>query len=299
MKKVVIFGAGNIGQLLYSRVKDRQNVLFFVDNNYEKHSITYAEVMPPSVLTETNFDLIYIAAVAGLESIYKQLTEDLRVLPNKINRLYAEYWQNHNSTTFRFKDVEELRVKFLNSFAFYAYEHNIEGAVAEIGVFQGHFSCEINRVFPERKLYLFDTFGGFDGRDLNIESNINPESYSLFKNWVVEGVDYLKDGNVSLVLEKMPHPESCFIKKGYFPETFDIENESFVFINIDTDLYQPTKAGLEVFYPLMSKGGVILVHDYFCCVGVAKAVDEFIGKEGLTAIPIGDLMSIAIVKNDK
>ena len=35
MKKVVIFGAGDVGQILYSYIKDTQEVLFFVDNNYD------------------------------------------------------------------------------------------------------------------------------------------------------------------------------------------------------------------------------------------------------------------------
>ena len=34
----------------------------------------------------------------------------------------------------------------------------LEGAAAEVGVFQGEFSMLINAKFPEKKLYLFDTF---------------------------------------------------------------------------------------------------------------------------------------------
>jgi O-methyltransferase len=40
---------------------------------------------------------------------------------------------------------------------------NVRGEVAEVGVYQGHFSAILNRAFPDRKLYLFDTFEGFDG----------------------------------------------------------------------------------------------------------------------------------------
>ncbi|MCL2080210.1 MAG: TylF/MycF family methyltransferase [Oscillospiraceae bacterium] len=300
MKKVVIFGAGSYGKTLYERLKDKQEILFFTDNNANAENVpphAHVRVLPPSILKEVDFDLVHIASVSGLESIYKQLTEDLEIPARKVNRMYSEYWQSSDSPTPSFlKYSEEARNNFLKSFSFYAYENNIEGSAAEIGVHRGSFAKEINRVFPTKKLYLFDTFEGFPENDLDVEKSKNPDSQGLF-NWV-EKNNFLKDCTVEDVINIMPFPENCMIKKGYFPETFDIRHEKFAFVNIDTDLYQPTKAGLEIFYPLMSSGGVILIHDYFCgCLGVTKAVDEFLEKEGLTAIPIGDLMSIAIVKN--
>lgn len=39
---------------------------------------------------------------------------------------------------------------------------NIDGAVAELGVYRGEFARRINQAFPGRTLYLFDTFEGFD-----------------------------------------------------------------------------------------------------------------------------------------
>ena len=37
----------------------------------------------------------------------------------------------------------------------------------------GRFGRNINKVFPDRKLYLFDTFDGFDKRDVKTEVNEN------------------------------------------------------------------------------------------------------------------------------
>ena len=37
-------------------------------------------------------------------------------------------------------------------------ENNIKGECAELGVYKGEFAKKINKVFPEKKLYLFDTF---------------------------------------------------------------------------------------------------------------------------------------------
>ena len=43
---------------------------------------------------------------------------------------------------------------------------NVPGAVAELGVYRGQFASCMNRLFPERTLYLFDTFEGFDPEEL-------------------------------------------------------------------------------------------------------------------------------------
>src|ERR1022692_3821606 len=46
---------------------------------------------------------------------------------------------------------------------------NLEGSVAELGVYKGKFARYINQYFPKRSLYLFDTFEGFDNRDVVAE----------------------------------------------------------------------------------------------------------------------------------
>jgi O-methyltransferase len=57
---------------------------------------------------------------------------------------------------------------------------------------------------------------------------------------------------------------------------------------MDADLYNPTRAGLELFYPLLSPGGVMMVHDYnHKWPGITRAVDDFAGKipENLVILP--------------
>jgi len=68
---------------------------------------------------------------------------------------------------------------------------------------------------------------------------------------------------------------------------------------MDADLYNPTKAGLEFFYPRLSPGGVILVHDYnYKWEGLMKAVDEFVLTLPETPVLSPDLDStIMIIKN--
>jgi len=68
---------------------------------------------------------------------------------------------------------------------------------------------------------------------------------------------------------------------------------------MDADLYNPTKAGLEYFYPRLSPGGVIFIHDYNDkWQGLIKAVDEFAATIPEKLILVPDLDStVMIVKN--
>jgi len=96
----------------------------------------------------------------------------------------------------------------------------------------------------------------------------------------------------------MAHPEQVVIKKGYVPDTFiGLESERFAFVNLDMDLFRPQLDALRFFCPRMSKGGVILVHDYYdtvYCESVRAAVDEAALEYSFKKLPIGNDCSIAL-----
>lgn len=171
-------------------------------------------------------------------------------------------------------------------------ENGIKGSCAELGVWRGVFARVINEFFPDRDLYLFDTFEGFDERDLNIEAGLN--GFQVRANFMAT----IQDTSVEAVLKKMLFPQKCIIRKGYFPESTEglPADIHFAFVNIDVDLYQPTLSGLEFFYPRMPKNGVIMIHDYSRNYpGVLKAVDEFSAKHSLFPVPLPDAYSSALI----
>jgi hypothetical protein len=47
-------------------------------------------------------------------------------------------------------------------------------------------------------------------------------------------------------------------------------------LRLDTDWYESTRAELEVLFPRLVKGGVILIDDYGAWEGCKKAVDEYV-----------------------
>jgi O-methyltransferase len=140
---------------------------------------------------------------------------------------------------------------------------------------------DINIVFPDRRLYLFDTFEGFSDKDIKVE-NENNFSESFKKDFSAT--------NIKMVLKKMKYPKNCIIKKGYFPDTAQEIDEKFVFVNIDVDLYLPIYNGLEYFYPRLQKGGYIFVHDYNTILfkGVKEAVKKYAKENDLSYFPLSD-----------
>ena len=167
------------------------------------------------------------------------------------------------------------------------YSRNIPGATAELGVYQGGFAERINHFFTDRKLYLFDTFEGFDSRDAEIDRS---------KNYSTGDQDWTKT-SVELVLSKMEHRENCIVKKGWFPETAKDVDEKFCFVSIDTDLYKPILEGLKFFYPRLNHGGVIMVHDFNNCeyTGVRDAVKEFCDENNTGYVCLSDGCGSAVI----
>ena len=106
-------------------------------------------------------------------------------------------------------------------------------------MYRGDFAKEINRVFPNRTLYLFDTFEGFPEESLQQEEQ---------NGFLLNKVGMLSNTSVQLVLSRMLHPEQCAVRAGFFPDTTrDLQEVRYAFVNIDADLYQPVLEGLEYF----------------------------------------------------
>ena len=165
--------------------------------------------------------------------------------------------------------------------------NTIKGNVAELGVYKGDFAKRINQLFPDKKLYLFDTFEGFDAKDIDIEKQ---KSFS-------NGEQDFSDTSVDLVLSKMKYPDNCIVRKGFFPESAIGVDDNFCFVSIDADLYEPILAGLQFFYPKLASKGYIFVHDFNNDLykGAKKAVIEFCNTNNIGYLPIPDSGGSAII----
>jgi hypothetical protein len=167
----------------------------------------------------------------------------------------------------------------------------IEGDFAELGVWKGN-SAAILADFAsksDRKLFLFDTFSGFDQRDIvGIDQKESPK-------FADTSIDYVK--------ETVGHPGNTIYLPGFFPETItdEVSNSRFAFVHLDCDLYAPMKAALEFFYPRLSKGGMLVMHDYSSAwwEGAMRAVDEFCQETGEFVSLWPDKSGTAMIRKTK
>jgi O-methyltransferase len=257
-------------------------VLAYADNNPDLHNTLLCGklIIHPDNIKSYDFDSVIIATVAK-DNIIRQLINDYGIPPALIDT------KMHLRMTFF-----EARINALKNACKLIYNDGIQGNVAELGVFQGEFAQHINLSFFDRKLYLFDTFEGFSSRDIKKERELGTK-------YVLGRFYDLSDTSVDIVLNKMKYPEQCIVKKGYFPDTAVGLEDNFAFVSLDPDLYQPMLEGLRYFYPRLSTGGFLFVHDFFndAYTGIGHAVLEFIKEtHNVFPVPLGDNCSVAIRK---
>jgi len=79
------------------------------------------------------------------------------------------------------------------------------------------------------------------------------------------------------------------------------DDERFALIHLDADLGKPTRDALEFFYPRLSPGGFLILHDYGggAWPGVAEAVDAFLADKPESLVRIPDRSGTAIVRRVK
>lgn len=281
--RIAIWGAGVTGKRILNEIKTKytnyNDEILFIDSD-KKRDNTYTEnhsVHFHAWLKNNTVDILFIGTYTGYKEILNIIENgcyDIR----RIDTSYVDLQYN-------------ARISFLEQLA--PLLSSVEGCVAEVGVYRGEFAQYINQFFPKRLLYLYDTFHGFSEEDLLIEKGL-PQFNSGFK----EG--QLNDTSIDLVMSKMKYPENVKIVQGHFPDSFHEESASFSFVNIDMDLYEPTKKAIMIFYRQLSANGVMLVHDYYNidCPTIIKAVRDAEAemKISFLKIPIGDKMSLAIIK---
>lgn len=328
MYKLIIFGAGAIANYLSERIKaDKVEIVVYIDNinNSQGVSINGVPVVALDKIVQYQYDYVIIGfsdvmkgfraleeygvpkekivayAFANDKCDYRQnywQNEINRIMHNELNdEIITELFQlpvknNYLCSMYIEEEQEVIERDFVReqTLALIAKEirrKGLRGNVAELGVYKGSFSKKINYLFPDKLLYMFDTFEGFDTRDILCDDKAGEGAMLTAFN----------DTTVELVLQNMPHKEKCIIKKGFFPDTFDLENEEFSFVSIDADLYSPIKRGLEIFYPRLVPGGMIMVHDYNNIVynGTTDAVIEYCDGNGIPYVPIPDICGSVII----
>jgi O-methyltransferase len=165
----------------------------------------------------------------------------------------------------------------------------VEGDLAELGVYRGESARVIHHYLPERKFYLFDTFNGFDERDVQSERAATGRKQ--------DRTAFSQTGLDRALTTVAPQNENVHFFPGYFPESAPafLRERKFAFVHLDADLYEPMLAGLNYFYDKVVPGGFILAHDFNSWPGARKAVEEFFLNKPEMPLPMPDKSGSALI----
>ena len=304
--KILVWGTGRLAGKVIGKYISLDFVDGFIDNAGNKEEYMGKRVYTPQDIIGIEYDAILVANLYSRE-IYDQCIE-LGIDLNRVIFIYQNYqvvdlnrdyefvkrilgeqhadiilnrycmvrktevqdklclngWKETES----YQENDYVRMKSFELAVKEIHKRGLKGDVAEAGVFRGEFAQFINYAFPDKDLYLFDTFEGFAENEALAEVTEG--------NCTEAFINAYKQTNIEAVLVKMKYPEKVIVRQGLFPDSaYSIETD-FAFVSLDMDFEESTLAGLKYFYPRLQEGGYIFVHDYNSGLrGVEKAVDKY------------------------
>jgi len=178
-------------------------------------------------------------------------------------------------------------VTFNESFVVYSLVRSLrdmEGHVAEVGVYEGSTAKMICDQKGGKQVHLFDTFEGL------------PEGASTREKKLYPKRPY--QCSLESVQAYLSEYDNVTFHKGLFPDSAaDVDLDlQFSFVHMDVDLYESTLACLEYFYPRMLPCGIILSHDYSILTSVECAFTEFFAdkRENVIELPTTQCMVVKL-----
>ena len=161
---------------------------------------------------------------------------------------------------------------------------NIEGDIFEFGVFKGASFCRFASYrkilnLESKNLVGFDSFGEFPSTEFE-------EDKALRERFIdAAGLNSISTEDLLNFLESKNCSGNIELIKGDITQTssdYLINNpdQKICLLNLDVDIYEPTKTVLDNFYEKISTGGILILDDYLTFPGETKAIEDFIqGKE--------------------
>lgn len=188
-----------------------------------------------------------------------------------------------------FDSLEEIRL------------NNIQGDLIECGVWKGGNILGIMEYLDfhkmDRDIWLYDTFTGMtEPSQYDVDIN-NYKALDIWQYEVVKCFSPLEE--VTQILSKSNYPfERLNIVVGDICITLKNKRnipEKIALLRLDTDWYESTKIELEVLYPNLVEGGILIIDDYGHWSGAKKATDEFFSNKEINFKQI-DYTGIKLIK---
>lgn len=180
---------------------------------------------------------------------------------------------------------------------YFLYAMELDGGYAECGVFRGTSALFLCRAALTRRpgyagegLHLIDSFEGLS--QPSAEDLI--ANHDASRSGVTQGALSAPVEAARNALREFPR---AVIHKGWIPAVFEeLPQRSWAFVHIDVDLYEPTLACLEYFYPRLCEKGVVICDDYVTPLfpGAQRAWDLFCSSHGLPFVVLDTGQSVIL-----
>jgi hypothetical protein len=175
----------------------------------------------------------------------------------------------------------------------YVTARDVPGAIVECGVWRGGSvmaaALTLLRLgITDRDIHLYDTFAGMPPPSDADTTRSGERAADLLAQgdegshiWAIASLDDVRTAVLSV---GYPEERIHFVEglvEETLPETAPAE---ISLLRLDTDWYESTKHELEHLYPRISPGGVLILDDYGHWQGARRAVDEYLGDNGVALL---------------
>jgi len=177
----------------------------------------------------------------------------------------------------------------------YIQDSGINGDFVEAGVWRGGSSIVAKRMLKNRRFFLYDTYQGmtkpsdFDFRVGSGDASTTKAKWTenqkqSHNEWVFAPIGEVKDNFSRFNLLD----NSVIFVQGAVETTLREEGvpSEIALLRLDTDFYESTLIELEILWPQLTAGGILILDDYGHWDGARKAVDEYFSNQGIKPLMI-------------
>ena len=243
-----------------------------------------------------------IHETAPVERNLDILYSDVHVGPLPFLEAYRDAM---SATGSRPRSFKQLR-RPLRAFAlpqYFGHALDLDGDWAECGVMKGFSALLMLRLAAGRR-------SGFTGAGCHLIDSFEGLSAPTKKDAVK--VERLADGTkrflsshragafavpLDTVRGALRNFSEVAYHKGWIPEVFTtLSEQQWAFVHVDVDLYVPTLASLEYFYPRLMPGGIIVNDDYMSPLfpGGERSWDEYCQAHDIPFVVLDSGQSVLI-----
>lgn len=181
------------------------------------------------------------------------------------------------------------RIEAVCSATEHILRYDIPGAFVEAGVWRGGSAMAaaatlVRHGAADRDFVLYDTYEGIPAPGAE-DALIGSDHASMMRWWEKENRDPAGEAWLTATVEEV---RANMGLTGYDLSRVDLvaglvedtvpatAPDQIALLRLDTDWYSSTKVELEVMFPRLSPGGILIIDDYGFTTGARKAVDDYL-----------------------